>query len=737
MVTTPYGSKPSAALVKRSRTIVDELVKNVEPCPGGFEGRGIVTCGGGYVYFANAWVMIRMLRHLGCELPIQLWYLGPKEVDDRMKRLVRPHGVECIDGLPFLRETLRDGRRLPSIGWVLKSVAVARCPFAEVLFLDADNLPLRDPTFLFEEPPYQATGAVFWPDRGRMASEAVWRVFRLPRRSEPEFESGQLLVNKRVNWDAVWLAEQLNFRADLFYRLMWGDKDTFRFAWHKLGKSFAMPQFPPQALRAAGYQSDMLCQHDFRGARIFQHRTTYKWNLLGANPWIPGCFFEKQCRIFLEELRLLWDGRCGGHAPRLRTASALRLERDLVRTIWLVQVPATLRRKRIPAGFRAPTDRSPMWIELKFEKNGTMRMGSGKGAGLFWEVANSAAGPRLSLSGVAGLGLELRLGRAGWQGRWLRPVAGSKTRMVALEELYPHLKARPKSGNTERSRKIRRDFGNEVHLVHSAAGIGDHVSAAYAATGLARTGVRVVFHSRHARWLARIKEPNLIIASQRRAGTARDLEYDYQHQLRYAASRARWYAGGLHPLLQPARPRVDRQPATRRLPFERYVLLAPCAWNPAREWPEAHWTRLAHMLRETAYEVVAIGHRREAGRLRRMFDHTQAYWVTGHPPEWVMDAMLGAVCHVGVDSGMTHVAALLGINTIAIHSHLKPGFLWPGGTVKSISPDAECVFCRWQEEGGWMSTCQKTCSAIASVSPETVLKAMLECEPPASSKSAG
>jgi ADP-heptose:LPS heptosyltransferase len=265
--------------------------------------------------------------------------------------------------------------------------------------------------------------------------------------------------------------------------------------------------------------------------------------------------------------------------------------------------------------------------------------------------------------------------------------------------------------------------------------MGEHISAAHAAAGLARTGVRVVFHSRHARWLTRIKEPNLTVTSQRPAAIAHDLEYDYQHQLRYAASRARWYAGGLHPLLQPARPRVDRQPATRRLPFERYVLLAPCAWHPEREWSEAHWIRLAHLLRETAHEVVAIGHERQAGRLQRMFNDTQVYWVTGHPPEWVMDAMLGAVCLVGIDSGMTHLAALLGVKTIALHSQLKPGFLWPRGTVKSISPEARCVFCRWQEAGGWMSACQKTCSAIASVSPETVLKAVQELATPASSKS--
>src|SRR5206468_3920334 len=46
---------------------------------GAHEGRGIVICGGGMKYFTNAWVCIKMLRRLGCRLPIQFWFLGRGE----------------------------------------------------------------------------------------------------------------------------------------------------------------------------------------------------------------------------------------------------------------------------------------------------------------------------------------------------------------------------------------------------------------------------------------------------------------------------------------------------------------------------------------------------------------------------------------------------------------------------------------------------------------------------------
>lgn len=46
----------------------------------------------------------------------------------------------------------------------LKGAAIAASTFAEVLYLDSDNVPLRDPTDLFSDPSYKTTGAVFWPD---------------------------------------------------------------------------------------------------------------------------------------------------------------------------------------------------------------------------------------------------------------------------------------------------------------------------------------------------------------------------------------------------------------------------------------------------------------------------------------------------------------------------------------------------------------------------------------------
>jgi hypothetical protein len=262
-----------------------------------FGGRGIVICGGGVKYFANAWVCIRMLRHLGCRLPIQLWHLGPKEVDPRMKAWVKPHQVECVDAL-------RVRRRFPARilrGWELKPYALLRSRFEQTLLLDADNVPAQNPEYLFESPEFESTGAVFWPDYGRSArADPIWHSCGLPKPLEPEFESVQILIDKRRCWRALCLALWFNEHSDFYYRYLHGDKDTFCLAFRMLGTAYSLVEKPVVSLQG------MMCQHDFEGNLLFQHRNSHKWELFAPNKSIPGFRYERKCLGFLKELRALW-----------------------------------------------------------------------------------------------------------------------------------------------------------------------------------------------------------------------------------------------------------------------------------------------------------------------------------------------------------------------------------------------------------------------------------------------
>ncbi|MGB2823010.1 MAG: hypothetical protein WBF17_18650 [Phycisphaerae bacterium] len=273
-----------------------------------FSGTGIVMCAGGRTYFTCAWVLVNLLRRLGCWLPIEVWYRGRHEMNDAMLRLLESVAdVRCMSAADH-----GHGCRLD--GWEIKPYAIIHSRFEEVLFLDCDNVPTRDPSGLFDEQAYRRLGAVFWPDRwmgagdpesSRTISPQAWVACDVRKRDEPEFESGQMLIDKRRCWRALRLAMFFNERSDFFYRWLLGDKDTFHMAWRRIGQQYAMPMFRPRQDSADG---PVLYQHDFQGSCLFQHRNQDKWDYHGGNACVAGFEHEESCSQSVEELRRRWDG---------------------------------------------------------------------------------------------------------------------------------------------------------------------------------------------------------------------------------------------------------------------------------------------------------------------------------------------------------------------------------------------------------------------------------------------
>src|SRR6185369_10635441 len=129
-------------------------------------------------------------------------------------------GVECVDALKVREQ--HPVRLLK--GWELKPFAILYCPFQEVLFLDADNVPVVNPEFLFYSQPYLETGAIFWPDYGQLKkTQPIWDSCRLERPAGPEFESGQIVVDKGRCWKALRLALWFNENSDFYYQHLHGD----------------------------------------------------------------------------------------------------------------------------------------------------------------------------------------------------------------------------------------------------------------------------------------------------------------------------------------------------------------------------------------------------------------------------------------------------------------------------------------------------------------------------------
>jgi GR25 family glycosyltransferase involved in LPS biosynthesis len=284
-----------------------------------YRRRGIIIAGGGDRFFPSLYITIRALRHLGCELPIQVWYLGSRrEMPAKNKAILAPYNVECVDADEVRR---RHPARVLG-GWQLKAFATLHCPFEEVLFLDADCYPCRNPAFLFDLEDYRKQGAIFWPDMFGKDFRLIWAAFHVADPQHVSIESGQFVINKRLCWQQLNLAWFYNDHADYYYHFCYGDKHTFEVAWTRCGNPCVL--WEPKTI----WVNVAYLHHGPEGLPLFVHRCRDKFRL-DARPYTtaqhhplpafyPALPMEKECWGWLAELAKLM-----GRTKLLATITAL------------------------------------------------------------------------------------------------------------------------------------------------------------------------------------------------------------------------------------------------------------------------------------------------------------------------------------------------------------------------------------------------------------------------------
>ncbi|EGZ18997.1 hypothetical protein PHYSODRAFT_499480 [Phytophthora sojae] len=237
---------------------------------------------------ASAYATIRTLRDvLGCRLPIEIWFRP-----DEMRK--SPEGLEPLTSLSRSDTgeglTFREINDTKAIRFNTKIYAIYHSTFDKLLFLDADNVPVKDPTYLFETPEFVKTGTVFWPDYWHPgntifylnADSLVWQLLDMPFVDMFEQESGQILVDRRRHAAPLELVKFYGFHEPNYVnrmKLAWGDKDLFRFAWLKLNIPFHMIQTPPSVagrMFGESFCGMTMAQHDAGGEVLFMHRNQMK-----------------------------------------------------------------------------------------------------------------------------------------------------------------------------------------------------------------------------------------------------------------------------------------------------------------------------------------------------------------------------------------------------------------------------------------------------------------------------
>ncbi|KAF6002443.1 hypothetical protein F1559_002351 [Cyanidiococcus yangmingshanensis] len=270
---------------------------------GRFRGAGLVMAiGKSQRYAIPALVTLRLLRALGCRLPVEVWYSSARGespftngLEAALRRMNQGEIPLYFRDLDALVPWNRDLGGWASL-FAIKPLSIAYSRFAQVLYLDADAHPIRDPTYLFSFLPSRrlsqenASGiptAIFWPDYWSMpANHPAFSIFRVASQSSAqrrEQESSVVLVDKSSvhhSWVPLLLAVMLNVRSDYTYQYLHGDKDTFRFAWMALDIPFHRIEKDPAA---AGYwspdrtfQGTTMVQHDPNGEPLVLHQNLEK-----------------------------------------------------------------------------------------------------------------------------------------------------------------------------------------------------------------------------------------------------------------------------------------------------------------------------------------------------------------------------------------------------------------------------------------------------------------------------
>ncbi|CAB9510488.1 Mannosyltransferase putative [Seminavis robusta] len=302
----------------------------------------------------SVFTIIKLLRHEhNCQLPIELWHMEG-EIRDT-DPLVR-HIVGNFDHIE-IRTIAATDMGAESNSYMSKPYAIAYSNFDQILFLDSDNFPFQDPTFLFETPEFQANSAMFWKDFWNTRrndyimthDSLVWELLGIPTDDdnatphiEMEMESGQMVIDRRKSVAALhallYLAKTFGDWLEPLV-LVWGDKDLFRLAYYMTSTPFHYIKEPPglagRDVVLKWISHDKVCgitmvQHSPKGDPLFFHRNIAKlskesdlfkvWQkgvkFVGSNPnteyavegrasyyWLHGCYHPKPpVRPYFKEL---------------------------------------------------------------------------------------------------------------------------------------------------------------------------------------------------------------------------------------------------------------------------------------------------------------------------------------------------------------------------------------------------------------------------------------------------
>lgn len=258
--------------------------------------------------FPSAYILLSELKRFDIKIPVEVFY-GEGELSEKNLKILEKFNIELrkIDmPKPFIDQYKHKQ------GWGSKVYAILNSKYEENLWIDSDNFPIKDPTFLFDDIEYLEKGSLFWRDimsvdRADMFSSnsIVWKFFGVPNNDSELFESGQFLINKDKCWKELFLVKHYTDMGNKIrpsYYDFGGDKDCWKFAFQYIDYQknkkirninyHEKPELIPYGFMPYGpfhcgkpniYHKwgggSVLVQRDREGRPLFNHRNINKFSL--------------------------------------------------------------------------------------------------------------------------------------------------------------------------------------------------------------------------------------------------------------------------------------------------------------------------------------------------------------------------------------------------------------------------------------------------------------------------
>lgn len=207
--------------------------------------RGIVTAVSG-ASLPVLLVSLRMIRRTHTILPMEVFMMSEEEYEPYICEGVLPsRNATCVIISDILgAKGMKDIQRAQ-----LKSLAILLSSFEDILWLDSDCFPLRNPEYIFQSELYQSTGLITWPDFWAMTTSPFYYEISsqhpLPLKERPSTEAGELFLSKKKHNLTLMLVSYYNYYGPSHYYPLLsqgapggGDKETFLAAASALGEPF-------------------------------------------------------------------------------------------------------------------------------------------------------------------------------------------------------------------------------------------------------------------------------------------------------------------------------------------------------------------------------------------------------------------------------------------------------------------------------------------------------------------